>query len=43
MKDLSRRMIISLTLASIILGGMSVTFANMPPSSTKDYVTVEGK
>lgn len=40
MKDLSRRFIISLTLAVIIMGGMSVTLANMPvtPSENDDVV-----
>ncbi len=38
-KDLSRRIIISLTLAVIIMGGMSVSLANMPgESSDKDDI-----
>ncbi|WP_175638821.1 protein YkpC [Metabacillus schmidteae] len=40
MKDLSRRFIISLTLAVIIMGGMSVSLANMPgnPSENDEVV-----
>ncbi|WP_168733733.1 protein YkpC [Metabacillus sediminilitoris] len=45
MKDLSRRIIISLTLAVIIMGGMSVSLANMPASSSnnKELVQVQGE
>jgi hypothetical protein len=44
-KDLSRRIIISLTLAVIIMGGMSVSLANMPTSSSnnKELVQVQGE
>ncbi|WP_241156811.1 protein YkpC [Bacillus sp. FJAT-42376] len=30
MRDIGRRIVISLALAGIILGGMSVSFANLP-------------
>lgn len=45
MKDLSRRFIISLTLAVIIMGGMSVSLANMPasPSSDDGIAQVQGE
>ncbi|MBO1514524.1 MULTISPECIES: protein YkpC [Metabacillus] len=45
MKDLSRRIIISLTLAVIIMGGMSVSLANMPasPASNDEIVQVQGE
>ncbi|WP_099092766.1 protein YkpC [Bacillus weihaiensis] len=45
MKDLSRRMIISLTLAIIIMGGMSVSLANMPqsPGDHNEIVQVQGE
>lgn len=36
MKDLSRRIFISLTLAVIIMGGMSVSLANMPANTTSN-------
>ncbi|MGM7720196.1 protein YkpC [uncultured Metabacillus sp.] len=44
MKDLSRRIIISLTLAGIIMGGMSVSLANMPsrPTDNNEMVQVQG-
>jgi hypothetical protein len=44
-KDLSRRIIISLTLAVIIMGGMSVSLANMPgsPSQNNEIVSVQGE
>jgi hypothetical protein len=37
-KDLSRRIIISLALAVIIMGGMSVSLANMPARSNNDEI-----
>jgi len=37
-KDLSRRIIISLTLAVIIMGGMSVSIANMPGKPSDDEI-----
>ncbi|MBM7603510.1 hypothetical protein JOC75_001480 [Metabacillus crassostreae] len=45
MRDLSRRIIISLTLAVVIMGGMSVSLANMPtsPTSNNEVVQVQGK
>ncbi|MDQ0231342.1 hypothetical protein J2S19_002625 [Metabacillus malikii] len=45
MKDFSRRIIISLTLAVIIMGGMSVSLANMPTTSNTndEIVQVQGK
>nr|WP_226665954.1 protein YkpC [Metabacillus litoralis] len=45
MRDLSRRFIISLTLAVIIMGGMSVSLANMPtnPTSNNEIVQVQGE
>lgn len=45
MKDLSRRIFISLTLAVIIMGGMSVSLANMPTTTTSndDIVQVQGQ
>ena len=44
-KDFSRRIIISLTLAVIIMGGMSVSLANMPagPSNNHEVVQVQGE
>jgi hypothetical protein len=45
-KDLSRRIIISLTLAIIIVGGMSVSLANMPESPDQNddiIVQVQGE
>lgn len=45
-KDLSRRIIISLTLATIIVGGMSVSLANMPenPDQNDDIIVqVQGE
>ncbi|WP_307342111.1 protein YkpC [Metabacillus malikii] len=44
-KDFSRRIIISLTLAVIIMGGMSVSLANMPTTSNTndEIVQVQGK
>ncbi|WP_197089518.1 protein YkpC [Bacillus sp. SA1-12] len=45
MKDLSRRIIISLTLAGIIMGGMSVSLANMPssPAGNNEIGQVQGE
>lgn len=44
LKDLSRRLIISLTLAGIILGGMSVSLANMPEApSEKQLLQARGE
>jgi len=40
-KDLSRRFIISLTLALIIMGGMSVSLANMPGNPTDNDEIVQ--
>ncbi|MGD6818814.1 protein YkpC [Metabacillus sp. 84] len=36
MKDMSRRIVISLVLTGIILGGMSVTLANVPEEKQKE-------
>ncbi|MGG3891947.1 protein YkpC [Metabacillus fastidiosus] len=44
MKDLSRRLIISLTLAAIILSGMSISLANMPEApSNGQMLQVRGE
>ncbi|KZZ83114.1 hypothetical protein AS29_020215 [Bacillus sp. SJS] len=36
MRDMGRRIVISLVLAGIILGGMSVSFANLPDEDQRE-------
>ncbi|WP_249292065.1 protein YkpC [Metabacillus flavus] len=36
MRDMGRRIVISLVLAGIILGGMSVSFANLPDGDQRE-------